>query len=52
MDKKDRELLEKYAKEVFGCNFDDLEDREEKLLIAYVRSKEPEFENHRGIIDV
>ena len=51
MNEKDRKMLEKYAQVMFGCDFDDLSDQEETLLIAYVRAREPDFENHRGIIE-
>ena len=49
MNKNDMKLLEKYANEIFGCNWDDLSDDEQRMLIAHVREREYEFENHYGI---
>lgn len=47
MNKRDLELLELYSNAIFGCSFNDLSDTEERMLIAHVREREPEFENHR-----
>ena len=45
----DKELLEHYTQTIYGCSFDDLSEKEEKMLIAHVRDREPDFENCRGI---
>lgn len=47
MNKHDYELLELYSKAIYGCPFKDLSEAEERMLIAHVREREPEFENHR-----
>ena len=49
MNKKDIKLLEKYAQVIFGCDWDDLDDKEQTMLKAHVREREPEFENHFGV---
>ena len=49
MNSNDICILEKYAQAIFGCGWDDLEDREQTMLIYHVREREPEFENHRGV---
>lgn len=46
MNRNDRAILERYAQAIFGCSFDDLSDKEERMLIAHVREREPEFGNH------
>ena len=50
MNKKDMYILEKYAQAIFGCNWDDLDDKEQTMLIYHVREREPEFQNHAGIL--
>ena len=50
MNKKDIRILEKYAQAIYGCQWDDLEDKEQTMLIYYVREHEPGFENHYGLM--
>ncbi len=47
LNKKDIEILDRYAEVIFGCRFDDLSEQEGNMLIAHVRRREPEFQNHR-----
>lgn len=49
MNKNDIRLLEKYANVIFDCNWDDLSDNEQKMLIAHVCEHNNDFENHYGI---
>ena len=49
MSKNDMKLLEKYAQAIFGCDWNDLSDDEQRMLKAHVREREPEFENHFGV---
>ena len=35
-----RELLDRYAQAIFGCNYEDLEDREKMMLKYYIAEKE------------
>ncbi len=47
---KDKMVLNQYAQKIFGCFYDDLSENEAQMLIGYVHEHDPEFENHRGII--
>lgn len=49
MRKSDKQLLEKYAQEIFGCSYDDLSDKEAEMLKAHIRERESDFENCRGL---
>lgn len=49
MNEKDHKLLEKYSQAIFGCSYDDLSDKEEKMLYYHVLEREPSFLNHRGV---
>lgn len=42
--------LDKYAAMIFGCKYDDLSDNEQKLLIAHVRDREPDFQRRVGVL--
>ena len=42
--------LDKYADMIFGCKYNDLSDNEQKMLVAYVRDREPWFQSRRGIV--
>ena len=44
------EILDKYATVIFGCRYNDLSDNEQKLLVAHVRDREPDFQNRRGLM--
>ena len=46
----DMETLNRYAEAVFGCKYDDLSSNEQKLLVAHVRDREPDFQNRRGLV--
>ena len=35
-----RELLDKYAQTIFGCDYDDLEDKEQTMLKYYIAERE------------
>ena len=35
-----RELLDRYAQAIFGCNYEDLEDREKMMLKYYIEERE------------
>lgn len=48
---KEMETLNKYAKVIFGCKYNDLSDTEQYLLIEHVREREPEFQRRIGVID-
>ena len=49
MNNNDIKILEKYAHAIFGCDWDDLDDKEQLMLIYHIRECEPEFENHFGV---
>lgn len=49
MNKNDIKILNNYAQAIFGCDWDDLSDKEQAMLKAHVREREPEFENHFGV---
>ena len=49
MNKHDIQILNRYANAIFGCDWDNLDDKEQTMLIYHVREREPEFENHRGV---
>lgn len=44
------EILDKYADAIFGCKYDDLSNNEQKLLVAHVRDREPDFQKRRGLM--
>lgn len=48
--REEKETLNRYAKIVFGCKYDDISDNEQKLLVAHVRDREPGFQNRKGLI--
>ena len=43
------DTLDKYSNAIFGCSYNDLSDNEQKLLVAHVRDREPDFQNRRGL---
>ena len=45
----EKETLDKYAKAIFGCKYDDLSLNEQKLLVAHVRDRDISFQNRRGL---
>ena len=42
--------LDKYADMIFGCKYNDLSNNEQKLLVAHVRDREPDFQERRGVV--
>lgn len=42
--------LELYARTIFGCHWDDLEYKEQLMLIGYVRDKNPTFLRRPGVV--
>lgn len=48
--REERDTLERYSKANFGRKYDDLSDNEQKLLVAHVRDREPDFQKRRGMI--
>lgn len=48
--REERDTLERYSKAIFGCEYDDLSDNKQKLLVAHVRDREPDFQRRKGMI--
>lgn len=46
---RDRDILNVYANEIYGCDVEDLSDKELIMLKNYVRQHNDEFEYHRGL---
>lgn len=45
---EDMRILNKYAHAIFGREFDDLPDRQQKMLIAHARDREIDFQDRRS----
>lgn len=48
MNTKDKMTMQKWAQTIYGCNADDLSDKEEKMLMYHIMDREPGFLAHRG----
>lgn len=48
--RSEKDILDKYSERIFGCKYDDLSQNEQKLLVAHVRDREPDFQNRRGLM--
>ena len=49
MNAKDKKIMQTWAEAIYGCNAEDLSDKEEKMLMYHLMETHPKFMAHSGI---
>ena len=50
LNKNDLKILEQYSQAIYGCGWNDLDNKEQTMLIGYCQERCPEFMYHFGVV--
>ena len=49
MNAKDKRIMQTWAETIYGCNAEDLSDKEEKMLVYHIMERNSNFLAHSGV---